>query len=255
MSNEALAIPKTLKDLYEGRQKAVELFNAAYSTLQGIQRDLNEVASSMCPYDPLPKLNPSEFRTKLDRNLWRHAFTLIGLHQYMDAKAKDELDKELEKNMPEFNLDNVRETLLTAAQDADKMFTRGIVNVFHELSKEHKTNSNSPFKINPKAILGYFTQPGYSRGLRLNCYGTRVEKINDIDRVFKTLDGKKHHPRELESAINDAWRDLPYIYEDDYYKAKGFKNGNIHLEFKRQDLLDKVNMIIAKYYGENRLAQ
>src|SRR3990167_6031385 len=144
--NSDLAIPKTLKDLYEGRQKAVELFNAAYSTLQGMQRDLNEVASSMCPYYSLPKLNPSEFRTKLDRNLWRHAFTLIGLHQYMDAKAKDELDKELEKNMPEFNLDNVRETLLTAAQDANKMFARGIVNVFHELSKEHKTNSNSPWK-------------------------------------------------------------------------------------------------------------
>lgn len=254
MFSEALVIPKTLENLCEGRKKAMELFEAAYSTLEGMQKDLNQLGSYICPYDPLPKICPSEFRTKLDRNLWEHAFTQIGLHQFMDAQAKEELEKDLEKNVPEFNMDNVRETVLTAAQDADKMFARGLVNVFHALSGEHKTNRNSPFKINPKAIIGCMTAPGYSGGLRVNNSWQRgIERINDIDRVFKTLDGKKHQPRELETLINAAWREWE-IYEDDYYRVKGFKNGNMHLEFKRQDLLDKVNLIIAKYYGENNLA-
>lgn len=253
MFNEALVIPKTLKDLCESRDRAIRIYDASYALIKGVQKNLNEVGDYVCPWDMVPKLECAEFKKKLDQNLWRHAFTKIGLHQYMDAKAKEELDKDLEKNVPEFTMDNVKETLLTAAQSADKMFARGIVNVFHGLSKEHKTNSNSPFSINPKAIIRYMVRGNYSGGLVLNCYGTYTEKINDIDRVMKTLDGKKHQPRELECSINAAWSKSPFIYEDGYYRAKGFKNGNIHLEFKRQDLLDKANMIIAKYYGENNL--
>lgn len=248
-----IAIQKTLQDYCKTRDKALELYEAAYKTIKGIKGELDEINQYLAPWDCIPKVDPEDFRKQLDRHLWSHTFTQIGLHQYMDARAKEELEKELEKNAPDFTMDNVKETLLTAAQDADKMFARGIVNVFHGLSKDHKTNRNSPFKINPKAILKYFTSPRFSGGLQINYWNNRQEKINDIDRVFKTLDGKKHHPRELECLINEAWKSIN-IYEDNYYKIKGFKNGNMHIEFKRQDLLDKANVIIAKYYGENRLA-
>ena len=84
------------------------------------------------------------------------------------------------------------------------------------------------------------------------CYRSEA-KINDIDRVFKVLDGKSHIPRSLEMGINGALIDKK-IYEDDYYRIKGFKNGNMHIEFKRQDLLDKANLMIHKYYKGRALA-
>ncbi len=38
-------------------------------------------------------------------------------------------------------------------------------------------------------------------------------------------------------------------FEDDYCRARAFKNGNLHLEFKRPDLLDKLNEQIADHYA------
>ena len=71
---------------------------------------------------------------------------------------------------------------------------------------------------------------------------------NDVDRVFKTLDGKKYVERSLSCAMNTAFQDGGY-YEDEYFAAKAYKNGNLHLRFKRADLVEKVNLIIAKRYG------
>ena len=40
------------------------------------------------------------------------------------------------------------------------------------------------------------------------------------------------------------------LFESDYYRARAFKNANLHLEFKRLDLLEKINEQIAKFYNE-----
>jgi hypothetical protein len=37
------------------------------------------------------------------------------------------------------------------------------------------------------------------------------------------------------------------------YRARAYKNGNLHVEFKRLDLLDKVNEEIAEFYAEGDL--
>jgi len=85
----------------------------------------------------------------------------------------------------------------------------------------------------------------FSGGLQIK-YDASAE-INDIDRVFKVLDEKPHNPRELEGFINAALK-LGEYFEDDYYKIKAFMNGNIHIEFKRPDLLEKANRLIHEYY-------
>jgi hypothetical protein len=44
-------------------------------------------------------------------------------------------------------------------------------------------------------------------------------------------------------------------FEDEYYQGKSFKNGNLHLKFKRADLVERVNAIIAKHYGGNIISR
>ena len=248
-----IVIPQTVYDLCQARENSISLFKMAYETLKNVEQSLEGLGTYLSPANMIPKTDVTDFEKMLDTNLWRHAFNQIGLLQYMDAQAKHEFEKDLDKDAPEFTLENIKTTFFSAAADADKMFARGIVNTFHWLSSDHKTNTNSPFKINPKAIMKYMVLTNYSGGLRISYHGEKQERINDIDRVIKTLDRKKHQPRELETAINATFSHET-VYEDDYYRIKGFKNGNMHFEFKRQDLLDKVNLIIAKYYGENHLA-
>jgi hypothetical protein len=38
--------------------------------------------------------------------------------------------------------------------------------------------------------------------------------------------------------------------EDEYFLIRSYKNGNAHLWFKRDDLVEKVNKLLGEYYGE-----
>jgi hypothetical protein len=38
------------------------------------------------------------------------------------------------------------------------------------------------------------------------------------------------------------------VYEDEYFAIKYFMKGSAHIVFKKPELIDKMNDIIAKYY-------
>lgn len=40
------------------------------------------------------------------------------------------------------------------------------------------------------------------------------------------------------------------MIEGDYFRVRIFKNGNLHIWFERDDLLQSVNLLLAEYYGE-----
>src|SRR5699024_2213483 len=89
-------------------------------------------------------------------------------------------------------------------------------------------------------------RPSFRRGQEVSFHAT--DTFDDIDRVFKTLDGEKYEPRSLEAAMNADWGERE-PYEDAYYKATAYKNSNVHMTFKGADLLAQVNDLIANYYG------
>ena len=132
------------------------------------------------------------------------------------------------------------------------MFRRGIVNVFRRLADKYKTNAAEPFKVGRKLVMEYMVDSWINDKLIIRT-GFGSDHLNDIDRVIKTLDGKEFKPRSLESDMNAAFANTD-PFEDDYYRARAFKNGNLHLEFKRLDLLEKLNEQIAEFYSDGALA-
>lgn len=255
MPFKELAIPKTLSDLCNDRVKAIGMLRSAEKLLKDAEALLNTAGRYILPMDAKPRSSIEETVKNMDRRLWSMAYDLTGLGQCMDHQARVEFNRALEKSPPEFTVANVREQFITALQDSDEMFSRGLVNVFLQLSKHHKTNTNSPFKVNEKAVMEYMVNQDYGHP-RISYGQAASDKLNDIDRVFKTLDGKKHNPRELECAMNKQWSETKEsVFEDDYYHARGFKNGNLHLRFKRIDLLEKANRIISDFYNGSALAQ
>lgn len=251
--DQSIALPKTLVDYVEARDRAIADYRMHYEGIKRVENDLATLKEYLFPHGGVPDLDPGQLIAELDRSMWRAAFDKTNFMQVMDRKAKSEFLDQVEKKPPAFTVENVRTTFLSLMQDVDVMFARGIVNVFRNLSSEHKTNTNEPFKINRKAVMTCMTSVSFGGGLEVRRYYGRGEELNDIDRVMKTLDQKKHNPRELEFAVNAKFKELE-PYEDDYYRIRGFKNGNLHIEFRRQDLLDKANRIIRDYYAGNILA-
>lgn len=248
-----LMIPKTLLDYCAIREKVLFKIERAYSLLEEAKTEFKEICQHGLPYDSTPRNGFTETQKAIEETLWRTAFDKTGFMQIMDAEAKDKFFAEVKENPPAFTEKNIRSTFLSLAQEAELMFARGLVNVFLRLSKDHKTNTNSPFKVNERAVLGYMVEQNWGGGLRVHYSGHASERLNDIDRVFKTLDDQKHDPRALEHAVNIALANS-VAYADDYYQIKGYKNGNMHILFKRQDLLEKANKIIHDYYHGSALA-
>ena len=74
------------------------------------------------------------------------------------------------------------------------MFARGLVDMFRILAGAYKTNKDAAFKMPKKIIIRNVVSCG-PQGLVINYHHN--SRIDDIDRVFKTLDGKKFESYEL----------------------------------------------------------
>lgn len=246
-----LALPTTLTDLLRGRDDALRLIGDARMALDMAEKTLAPLGAYLMPRGAQMPESEVRVRCELDGSLWRRAFDLTGFKQLMDAQAVAEFEKSLSPTPPEFTEANIRATFIDLQNQAGQLFRRGVVNVFRYLCEDYKTNSREPFRIGRKVVMSYMVQPSFRRGLQIR-YGRSSDQLNDIDRVFKTLDGKQFQPRALESAINAALADGP-LFEDEFFKARGFKNGNLHVEFKRADLLEKVNEQIAEFYADGAL--
>lgn len=177
---------------------------------------------------------------------WQRLMGATGLRQIMDTQALDEFESQLYKDAPEFNEESVRGTLLSKLQDSETMFARGLVDMFRKLSGAYKTNSDAAFKVPRKVIIGYMVTTTMN-GLTVSHHS--ASRLDDIDRVFRTLAGQKFESYALHAAFGVSWQSSGNVHECEFYKAVAYKNGNLHLEFKRGDLLEKANDIIAQWYG------
>lgn len=239
------ALPPTLSDMLRARDRALELHQQARHATRLAKETLEAAGQYLVPGE-LNFREPEERVVKaLDQRMWTRAFDITGFRQLMDAQAVDQFERSLHADTPEFTEANIQATFLELNQKSDEMFRRGIVRVFRGLDREYR--SHDAFRVKRKAILTFMLRPGFRGGMQVG-YGTPSHQLDDIDRVFKTLDKKRFQPRALESGLNAAFKERQ-VFEDDYYRAKGFRNGNLHLEFKRDDLLERVNELIAEHYG------
>lgn len=247
-----VSIPTTLFDLLDARTEALRLIADARRTLAMAKETLAPHGTHLFPYDAEMREDQDRVRRELDGRLWRRAFDLTGFKQLMDAEAVKDFENSLSPNPPEFTDATIRATFIDLLNNARSMFQRGVFNVFRYLSDDYRTNAKEPFRIGSKVIMESMVEMSFRRGLCLR-YGTWAkDKLNDLDRVFQTLDGKSFQAHALTSAMDAAF-EAGEVFDNDYYRAKAFKKGTLHLEFKRQDLLDKVNEQIAEFYANGAL--
>lgn len=249
-----IALPTTLSDLLDARERAVTAMSTARAMVKRIEDELKQFGPYLYPRSAQFYGDHQTAIREMDRAMWRRSFDLTGFKQLMDTEAVTRFEADLDKAPPAFTEENVRSTFLSLHQEAGAMFRRGIVNVFRNLSRNYQTNTAEPFRLGEKIICNCMVTNWHSPKLRVNYSNHASDRLNDIDRVFRTVDGQDFTPRGLEIAINAAWAEGGNAFENEYFKIKGFKKGSMHIWFKRTDLLEKINELIAEHYGENKLA-
>lgn len=195
-----------------------------------------------------PEASFEVYRANLDARVWMHLVSITGMDKMMDRTARDELYDSLCGKVPEVTEDNIRATLENLALDAKLIFQRGLARAFIDL--DDRFRSHDAFKLGSRMIL-----TNVFNGWGMWNYHSRMRQtITDVERVFAVLDGKEPDGSGLIDAISESrggglGRRQGYV-ETAYFRIRSFKNGNAHLWFTRDDLVEKANLLLAEYYGE-----
>ncbi len=191
----------------------------------------------------------------VDAGAWRHLMNESGLRTFMDAEARRSWDATLYTDkVPEFTFDNLKSTFTQLYSTRDEMFDRGVLSCFRKLSWNYKTNS--PVKFGKRLVLtGMIGTHRYSHGgrtvVQLFFYGSgRLDQLDDLARAMHVLDGKPEpdHRDAYSNVLSQRSTSGDNTYEDALFALRWFRNGNVHLTFKRPDLVERMNQILAKHH-------
>jgi len=213
------------------------------------------------PYDcRVPKLEDECL--EIERCAWRKFIDDLHLREVLSIEARTKLDKQLDEHtrgygreqpLPPFTEENVFGFFEQTCANIPNLINEALQEVFKWLTPSQQwtgCKTSNEFKVGKKVVLCNVARPCYSGGLQVN-YDRRPQ-VDALGNALSMLDGKgvrkntcdKEQDRKLVGSYTDAW-DHDWRqgrrYEDDYLIAKPFSNGNVHVTFKRLDLIEKIN--------------
>jgi len=222
---------------------------------------LEHLAGVPLPYDcRMPQL-PDEC-LEIERHAWRSFIDDLHLREVLSIGARKKLDAQLYENrrgygdnapLPPFTEENVFGFFEQTCANFPDLIKEALREVFKWLTPSQRwtgCKTSNEFKIGKKVVLCHVASPCHSGGLQVD-YDRRAQ-VDALGNALSMLDGKgvrksrreKEEDRKLTGSYTDAWdhdwrQGLPY--EDGYLIAKPFSNRNVHVTFKRDDLIAKIN--------------
>ena len=230
----------------------------AYTILEEAQKDLAAIGDYFdvlpyCRYAKNPADEIGSILLNIKKRTWRCIFERTNVRDCMTTRKLEAFQESLEKpkKLPEITEENIRkfvENIILAAPDLLNDFVR---ETFQWLLPTHwqadklKTLKKNQFEIQQKTIVSNICEVNSEdSNLGMNYYDSS-KNLNNMDSAFRLLDGKgiAKYPDDLKTVTEIAFKAGLRIVETDYFKIKFYGNGNAHIEFKRADLLQKLNQI------------
>lgn len=193
----------------------------------------------------------------LREKAWRFLYDLSGAEKLVSSTRQKAFEEQCEeKSLPPFSFEEVNIFLGGLQNGAVDLAKETVTEVFNMLrpgayNRKYKTNSGTAaWKLGKKVILSNRVSISPWRDGKVSVNTNYRSELVRLDRVFHLLDGKgapKGYRSPLVDAINEGYRSEEG--ETDYFTFRAYKNGSLHLIFKRPDLVNQINAIAG--VGEN----
>lgn len=200
------------------------------------------------------KKDPEEIELSFRQDAWKIIIGRLGIKSSMSIKARDEFEKQLNNNnLPEINEENIVSMIFGLVDQANDFAKDAGKEVFEILRPyRSKLKTNNVFKIGRKVILSYYVDECYGMNSKFRVEYWRQKYLIAIDNMFHLLDGKRTIHDGLGPLCESINKSEKGVGETEYFKYRCFKNKNLHLEFKRLDLVKQINFFGM---GENVLGE
>lgn len=250
-TNTSLATRKTVEELVREWNQASHLLKTGLETLIQAEAHFRAFDGPGSHYD-LCLFTNSDHTMDFDRKIkrlkaaaWRYLIDRIELKKMASVKRAAEIDRQVADgtDLPEITMDNLFGWLESLNGQAKKFLGEAIVEVFEFLrppSLHYRTNSG--FKVGKRVILCNRVEKAWS-GTKFRVSYHRENELRALDNVFHMLDGKPlsvYRNGDLINAIQDSQCGTG---ETEYFRFKSYINQNLHLEFTRMDLVQRLNEV------------
>jgi Domain of unknown function (DUF4942) len=181
------------------------------------------------------------------RSAWSVILGVLQIEKVASNRRIEKIQDDLENGqLPPLTVDEIFNLLQSMVQNAGEIHQELVEEAFKILRPANRNGykTNQRYEIGKKVILGWMVEHQWTGGKFRVRYGSR-DRVNAVDKAFHLLDGK---------GIPDGY-DLPLATaietceggqgETGYFKFKCYGNQNLHLEFKRPDLVRELNVRCA----------
>ena len=250
-TNTTLATRRTVEQLVREWDMASHLLRTGLETLVQAEEHFRVFDGPGSHYD-LCLFTHNEHTLDFDCKIkrmkaaaWRYLVDRIELKKLASVKRANEIDRQITDggDLPEITMDNLFGWLESLDSQAGKFLEEAIVEVFEVLrppALRYKTNSG--FKVGKRVILCGRIEKAWT-GTQYRVSHHSENELRALDNVFHLLDGKPlsaYRNGDLVNAIHESRRG---VGETEFFRFKCFINRNLHLEFKRMDLVQRLNEV------------
>lgn len=232
---------KASEQAFEAAKNLYKQSQVGYSKLLTctVQKEF-EALSPQSSFRSSERFDFSSVLRGFDAQAWGYLMDQSGLLSLMSSAARSQWERNIiDCKTPELTLENVQATFKNLHDRRQEMFEQGVLDSFNSCSWNHKTNS--PVKFGKKLIFK-------GRNDRWTSFNTtNLQSIDDLRRVFYLCD-ELPQPDHRHGVCATMSGNKTWSFEDDYVRVEGFKNSNIHCHFKRPDLIERLNKILARHY-------
>jgi hypothetical protein len=195
---------------------------------------------------------------------WAAIIAKLNIRRLMSSKRIEELDAALEigsrrhyssdqprQQWPDLTTENIRGIAEGYAMSATEFLEEAVREEYdfwrpNRDSHDGHYKRNSEWHLPRRIIRGWIVEGSYRRETPFRCNYSNQAHVTALDSIMHMLDGQgpvKEYKGELVSAIEMS---ADGKGETKYFKFRCYKNRNLHLEFKRLDLLELFNQIAAR---------
>jgi hypothetical protein len=179
---------------------------------------------------------------ELDANGWKYLLDESGLRSFMCASKRKEWDEAIYNGeVPPLDRATIAGTFAQLYESRGDMLEQGVIELYRKLSWHYK--SNSPVAFGKKIIRAYALSMGSPNS-------SFADELDDLSRVMHKLEGRpeEDHRRDTWHLLCDAYR-AKTDYEDEYVRVRMYRTTQTaHVIFKRPELVQRMNAILAKHY-------
>lgn len=234
-----------------------------YSEVLTVKKRLNALTGNFFGGDLgiQAPLNYEEYKKELQKAGWKFILKEMNLSKYTTKGVREDINRFVEQQIAvPFTMRNIYHMLDIVVQTAGQRMDKAILEVFDRVTENHHDNrynikgwkTNSHFLVGKKFILPYQINPAKEYGYTSDTYNSMKNSfdgiIADFEKALCFVEGIRY---EEIMTVNHSINRNQYgeWYESHFFRYKGYKNGNMHYEFKDEEIWGRFNQRVAKLKG------